>query len=542
MTPRPRTPPGPRGPRRGTTRARPLRPSGVRTAPPSAAAATYTKALVAWDRRTTGLLLRALGPLAPSRTDAAADGAAGAEVSAAEAAAASRRVNEVLRAMLLSLGDPSEVLDVVGGRVEAHSEAQWKAQLAALGVKLEDLPGVDVRALRAGWRERNLALIKSLAAEKVARVKRLLEESPGSRVETLAKRIGEETGASRRRAELLARDQTLKLNAQVAQARHQAAGVTEYVWRTSRDERVRSRHKALEGTRQSYAEPPVVDPRTGRRAHPGDDYQCRCTADPLLPGLEDLDGFAPAGTEAPEPPDAMIGDPGDPGFTALEVTPQVAAMARRATRTGVARAGILHVLKAGPEPVAAAVAVADFETSPLIRRVVENDPTLSAHIDRVGGLRWPRASGGSLVGVNLKWAAQRARTGAALGNVNTDTVASLGKTTERVVERVIVHESSHHLYRELLRLSKDPAEPAARRAEAQAILEANEAAFDRASANRAHSPSTRSLDDKVEYFCEAHTAHVFHTRQYRKLDPAGTAAIERMRRFFGCPPIPTKRR
>ncbi len=50
----------------------------------------------------------------------------------------------------------------------------------------------------------------------------------------------------------------LKLNGEIAQARHKAAGVTEYVWRTSRDERVRSRHKALEGTRHAYSEPPVV--------------------------------------------------------------------------------------------------------------------------------------------------------------------------------------------------------------------------------------------------------------------------------------------
>jgi SPP1 gp7 family putative phage head morphogenesis protein len=73
---------------------------------------------------------------------------------------------------------------------------------------------------------------------------------------------------------------------QVTQARHQAAGVTEYVWRTSRDERVRQRHKELDGSRQKYSDPPVVDEATGRRAHPSDDFQCRCTADPVLPGID----------------------------------------------------------------------------------------------------------------------------------------------------------------------------------------------------------------------------------------------------------------
>ena len=102
----------------------------------------------------------------------------------------------------------------------------------------------------------------------------------------VARAIEEATGASESHARLLARDQTLKLYSQVTQERHQAAGVTEYVWRSSRDERVRERHKALDGTRQKYSDPPVVDEATGRRAHPGDDFQCRCTADPVLPGID----------------------------------------------------------------------------------------------------------------------------------------------------------------------------------------------------------------------------------------------------------------
>jgi SPP1 gp7 family putative phage head morphogenesis protein len=141
--------------------------------------------------------------------------------------------------------------------------------------------------VRSLWEHRNLDLITSLPAEHIDRVRDVLAEHRGARVEELAERIEGATGASEAQARLIARDQVLKLNAQVAQARHQAAGVTEYVWRSSRDERVRSRHKVLDGTRQKYAHPPIVDPGTGRRGHPGEDYQCRCTADPVLPGLGD---------------------------------------------------------------------------------------------------------------------------------------------------------------------------------------------------------------------------------------------------------------
>jgi len=178
-------------------------------------------------------------------------------------------------------------LDDIAARTSAWTRVQWARQVrAALGV---DLPAgdPDMAALFADFRARNVALIRSLAADKVARVHKVLTEAGSStRVEDIAKALRAETGATASRAALIARDQVLKLNGEVTQARHVAAGVTEYIWRTSRDERVREAHKALDGTRQRYGEPPVVDPRTGRREPPGRDFQCRCTAEPLIPGFD----------------------------------------------------------------------------------------------------------------------------------------------------------------------------------------------------------------------------------------------------------------
>jgi uncharacterized protein with gpF-like domain len=50
---------------------------------------------------------------------------------------------------------------------------------------------------------------------------------------------------------------------------------------------VRKRHRELgamseSGTVFKYSEPPIVDVRTGRRANPGEDFQCRCTANPII--------------------------------------------------------------------------------------------------------------------------------------------------------------------------------------------------------------------------------------------------------------------
>jgi SPP1 gp7 family putative phage head morphogenesis protein len=176
-------------------------------------------------------------------------------------------------------------LDDVAAQTNTLSREQWQMQAkSALGIDLTADPNVS--PMLTSFRDQGVGLIRSMGREKIARVRSILDDGAGDRVEDIAAKIREETQATPARANLIARDQVLKLNNGVTQARHVAAGVTEYVWRTSKDERVRSRHKTLEGTRQQYDTPPVVDLRTGRRAHPGFDYQCRCTAEPIIPRFE----------------------------------------------------------------------------------------------------------------------------------------------------------------------------------------------------------------------------------------------------------------
>lgn len=81
-----------------------------------------------------------------------------------------------------------------------------------------------------------------------------------------------------RKATLLA----LRANAEHTRKLHESQGVTEYVWSTSDDERTRPDHKALDGKRFAYADPPVSNKTTGTRANPGEDYGCRCVAIPVI--------------------------------------------------------------------------------------------------------------------------------------------------------------------------------------------------------------------------------------------------------------------
>ena len=268
--------------RRVTAASRARRPAKLPPieAPP-AAVASYTAALVALNRELDAAIVRELAPL-DVRVDAA-DRDAPSYTPAQVARVRSRLLGFVER--LIASQGLARVVGTVAERTVTRTRSQWFAQVKALGIDLST--DVDTAAAIKVFRRENVKLIRSMLTYKVQQVHRVLREAgSGTRVETIAKRIRETTDASPAKAALLARDQVLKLNAQVAADRHKAAGITEYVWRSSRDERVRKRHKQLDGTRQKYAEPPVVDERTGRRANPGEDYCCRCTAEPVIPGFD----------------------------------------------------------------------------------------------------------------------------------------------------------------------------------------------------------------------------------------------------------------
>jgi SPP1 gp7 family putative phage head morphogenesis protein len=122
--------------------------------------------------------------------------------------------------------------------------------------------------------------------ETITQIRDVLDDAwtKGERVEVMREKLQERFGVSESRADLIARDQTLKLNAEITQTRQTAAGVQKYVWTTSGDERVRDMHSELDGQTFDWNDPPVTN-EAGDRNHPGGDYQCRCTAMPVLDEL-----------------------------------------------------------------------------------------------------------------------------------------------------------------------------------------------------------------------------------------------------------------
>ena len=155
---------------------------------------------------------------------------------------------------------------------------------ASVVVGLDIAPTLAEQTALTSWAKTGTDLIVSVGQELVAGLDEHIQQAAraGTLTADLRQVVMDRLGVSERHAQFIARDQIAKLNGQITEATHKAAGITHYRWRSSRDQRTRPDHRALDGTTQAWADPPVVDERTGRREHPGGDYQCRCVAIPIV--------------------------------------------------------------------------------------------------------------------------------------------------------------------------------------------------------------------------------------------------------------------
>lgn len=169
----------------------------------------------------------------------------------------------------------------VAQEVSRHQQRQLDRQVeAAVGVSLRgaSMPSMD---RIEGWAAANVALIKTVPERYLDRLKADTIDAleAGRRPEDLAAEWEDRWGMAERDAERIARDQVAKLTADLNQDRQQALGVTDFIWRTMNDNRVREEHAALEGEQFPWDSPPA---ETGL---PGDDVNCRCYAEPVLDEL-----------------------------------------------------------------------------------------------------------------------------------------------------------------------------------------------------------------------------------------------------------------
>ena len=162
---------------------------------------------------------------------------------------------------------------------------EWKkACKATLGINiLEDYYLDDFYAEgMQQWVEYNVDLIKTIPQEYFDKIREVIDTGyiEGRTTTEISKEIRKIYGVSKRRADFIARDQCAKLNGQISRAQQVDAGLNEYIWSDSGDSRVRASHRALNGHKFSWDEPP--ENADGRCCHPGEDYGCRCVAIPVF--------------------------------------------------------------------------------------------------------------------------------------------------------------------------------------------------------------------------------------------------------------------
>lgn len=199
-------------------------------------------------------------------------------------------VFESLKQLAVRLGVIAE--GMVGRILRLESERHTKKWLASVRSTIGiDLAAVVSQEDLAEYLQmaaaRNAALIKGLADETVKRVEFATYEAfiKGRPAAQLRKDLTESFGISERSAKRIARDQIATLTSDLNRYRHQQAGITEYDFTDSDDERVRASHAAMGGLRCRYDDPTVYLSNGkwvsranvgGVMKHPGEDILCRC--------------------------------------------------------------------------------------------------------------------------------------------------------------------------------------------------------------------------------------------------------------------------
>lgn len=164
------------------------------------------------------------------------------------------------------------------GKINTYNKKEVLAMMGrAIGVDIF-LEDKGLAADMAAFVKQNVSLISSISEDYFDDVEgRILSGlRSGQRVGELQDVIQDRFKVPAARAELIARDQVGKFNGELMHLRQDELGIEEYVWRTVGDERVRDDHASKEGETFRWDDPPAD---TG---HPGEDYQCRCTAEPVI--------------------------------------------------------------------------------------------------------------------------------------------------------------------------------------------------------------------------------------------------------------------
>ena len=187
----------------------------------------------------------------------------------------------------VSTSDVATLAAKFAARTASHQRLQLGKQVrSALGADPYTRDPV-LAGVSEDFVAQNVSLIKRIPSRLHEKIEGMVMNSVGK--SQLNVNLGDEIrdafGVADRHAAFIARDQISKYYGAVNKARQESLGVTKFIWRTMNDERVRDSHAELDGKEFSWDDLPTND--DGEEIYPGSDYQCRCTAEPVLDDLVD---------------------------------------------------------------------------------------------------------------------------------------------------------------------------------------------------------------------------------------------------------------
>lgn len=180
-----------------------------------------------------------------------------------------------------------EAYDIMSGQIDKKN----RGAMRLIGLPVHEV-AVNAGGKVAELKENAIRLVENAGRAYAVDVRDIFSnpDNDGLRVEGLTEQLYDRGRVSLSRASLIGRDQTLKLCAALTRSRFVSAGVNEYSWSGSLDERERDSHRVLEGQVFSFDAPPVTN-AAGDTNNPGEDYQCRCVPIPIIQGLGEEEGY-----------------------------------------------------------------------------------------------------------------------------------------------------------------------------------------------------------------------------------------------------------
>lgn len=174
------------------------------------------------------------------------------------------------------------------------TERSFRASVRGITIAPE-LTNPEIERLAKEWSSNMKLFVKKFTEEHTQDLRAQVQKSvyAGNRREFLAKEIQKSFNVSANKAKFLARQETNLLMSKFKQVRYQSAGITEYKWVNvtgSPAHPVRPAHKELgdrskKGETFNWNKPPLKT-KSGMK-NPGEDYNCRCTAVPVVRFADD---------------------------------------------------------------------------------------------------------------------------------------------------------------------------------------------------------------------------------------------------------------